>query len=93
MFKGHKDIKLAIIFSRIDQSTLTTKEQNFEIHAFSPKNGIGNTNLNNRYNKSSVRQTKISAPHFYESADDKESSEESDDENKIGGFFTNLMAN
>lgn len=72
---------------------MTTKEQNYEIHAISPKSGYVNTHLNDRYNKSSVRHTKISAPHFYEEEEDKESSEESDENNEIGGLFTNLKSN
>lgn len=52
------------------------------------------TNLHDRYNKSSIRMTKASVPHFYDSGDDeKNSSEGSPSEPELGGLFAGLKPN
>jgi hypothetical protein len=95
LFKGKKDIKLAIIFSRDDQSTMTTKDHHPEIQAVSPRSGFMSTHshLQRNYNKSSVRQTKASAPYFYESGEDEEKSSEISGEDRNIGYFNGIKAN
>ena len=95
LFKGNKDIKLAIIFSRLDQSTLIPKTSQMDINAISPRSGYMSVHLNEKYNRSSARQTKVSMPHFYEDTDEnKEHTSEEDSENKhFGGLLNNFKTN
>lgn len=97
MYKRKKDIKLALVFSRIDQSTLNNREHNPDIQAVSPRSGYMSTHIRDKYNRSSLRQTKASVPHFYEEADEDEEEEENEESsqtrNKLGGIFNGLKSN
>mmetsp|Transcript_1353 Transcript_1353/g.1494 ORF Transcript_1353/g.1494 Transcript_1353/m.1494 type:complete len:288 (-) Transcript_1353:313-1176(-) len=94
LFKGRKDIKLAIIFSRIDQSILVQRENIHDIQAVSPRSGYMSIHLNEKYNRSSVRQTKASVPRFFEESGEAPESHEDDSEDKpFGGIFNGLKTN
>lgn len=96
LYKRKKDIKLALIFSRVDQSTMTTREHHPEIQAVSPKSGFMSTNsyLMTKYNRSSVKHTKASIPYFYESGEEENNeSDDSDEQHNLGGYIGSLKPN
>ena len=98
MYKGKKDIKLAIIFSRFDQSTLNNTNHNPEVLAVSPKSGFMSIHIQSRYNRSSLRHTKASCPRFADEGEDKnpsslERSSEESNKNNINALFGGFKNN
>ena len=92
MYKRNKDIKLAIVFSRFDQSTLNNTNQNPDILAVSPKSGFMSIHIQSRYNRSSLRQTKASNPRFADEVEDEktlsfEKSSEKSNKNNLNAIF------
>jgi hypothetical protein len=91
LYKGKKDIKLAIIFSRIDQATITSRGQHPDIKAISPKSGYISV-LTEK--KASVLLAKASMARFQErdsSSDNMMSSDK--DQTEEEGLFGNLKSN
>mmetsp|Transcript_11557 Transcript_11557/g.10228 ORF Transcript_11557/g.10228 Transcript_11557/m.10228 type:complete len:374 (+) Transcript_11557:1180-2301(+) len=79
LYKNKKDIKLAIVFSRMDQSTIMPQHVHPEIQAVSPKSGYRSTSQIDKYNGSN-NMTVSSVPKFHQSP---EHSEEEDSEVEI----------
>lgn len=91
LYKGKKDIKLAIIFSRIDQSTINSRGQHPDIQAISPKSGYMGSLIDK---KSTILLSKASISRFRERDESGDNNTSSDkEEEDEGGLFGNLKSN
>ena len=95
LYKNRKDIKLAIVFSRMDQSTLMHQDIHPEIQAITIKSGIyaSTLKLNDKLNNS-TKLTVASVPKYNKSQENSEEESEEDEKyEEIDGIFAGLKQN
>jgi len=95
LYKNNKDIKLAIIFSRVDQLTLMHQDIHPEIQATTNKSGIYGSILNqNNGLNTSTRLSVTSGPRYYQSPENSEEESDEDEEyDENYGIFAGLKHN
>mmetsp|Transcript_27419 Transcript_27419/g.27292 ORF Transcript_27419/g.27292 Transcript_27419/m.27292 type:complete len:246 (-) Transcript_27419:356-1093(-) len=94
MYTRNTDIKLAIVFSKLDQSTIVRVTDDVDIQAYSPSTNIQNENLasaNGGFNNS-TKISDASGPKFFSSREEQSDDSDEEDSEEFDKMFSGLKS-